>query len=133
MPAWVSAAIVASTAPSNDGSPPRAIAVSRASTSASTLSDFCSSVSTSSATGADVTVPSTSALGGAVPGTTALFPSPSSFANASPACCAGSDTRAPSCWVGSMRPPSSISGLIGVMLPAAMSPSSQPGARPGPR
>jgi hypothetical protein len=119
---------VASAAPANDGSVSRAIATSRASTSASTLSELRRACSASSFTGADDTAAMPAAPGPAVPFSTTSAPSRS--ASARPAVSAGSSTRGPSGSLGSIRPPSSITGSIGVMYPPPMSPGLTPRASP---
>lgn len=112
------------------GSPLREIATWRAIASAVTLSDAVSMYSTRLAIGGDATLPSAGEFGTARPVST--FSAPSASASAFPAAAAGSSLRGPSWIVGSVRPPSSISALIGATSPLPTSAGSQLGASSGP-
>jgi hypothetical protein len=121
-------------APANDASAPLRAATSRATASASTLSDNCSRVSTSSTTGAERISPSTRAHCGALAvGSAGTFaPPPSRRANSSASARAGVWLRGEVSLLASARPPSSMSGTIGAMKPPGTSPGDQDGSIPLP-
>ena len=96
------------------------------------MSELRITCSTSSENGADVADENRSVSVGAVVAVTESGSASSSRASARPAASAGSSVRGPSGRAGSTRPPSSISGWIGVTKPAATSEGSQPGERVAP-